>query len=76
MEREDRIRVRAYDIWIAEGCPTGREREHWERAAAEIDGSRTDGSENAGITSAGDAGSLAAPEETVQATTRPALRAA
>ena len=41
MEREDEIRVRAYDIWVAEGCPEGREREHWERAAAEIDSSTT-----------------------------------
>jgi hypothetical protein len=48
MDREDRIRVRAYDIWISEGCPKGREREHWEQAAAEIDGAATDGVQNTG----------------------------
>ena len=37
MDQEDRIRMRAYDLWIAEGCPRGREKEHWERAAAEIE---------------------------------------
>jgi hypothetical protein len=46
MEREDLIRVRAYDIWVAEGCPEGRERDHWERAASEIDASIAAGSEN------------------------------
>lgn len=37
MDREDRIRARAYDIWIAEGCPRGREVEHWTRACAEVE---------------------------------------
>jgi|EndMetStandDraft_8_1072994.scaffolds.fasta_scaffold1605529_2 hypothetical protein len=34
---EDRIRARAYEIWVAEGMPDGREVEHWalaERAIA------------------------------------------
>ena len=29
---EDLIRERAYDIWIAEGRPHGRELAHWQRA--------------------------------------------
>jgi ATP-dependent helicase YprA (DUF1998 family) len=33
---EDRIRVRAYDIWIAEGRPYGRELAHWRRAHQEL----------------------------------------
>jgi hypothetical protein len=38
MDREDRIRQRAYRIWEDEGCPDGRDREHWDRAAQEVDG--------------------------------------
>jgi hypothetical protein len=30
------IAVRAYLIWESEGCPRGREAEHWRRAEAEI----------------------------------------
>jgi hypothetical protein len=37
MDREERIRRRAYDIWCAEGWPKGREREHWEQACREIE---------------------------------------
>jgi hypothetical protein len=33
---EDRIRERAYGIWIAEGRPDGREHAHWERARQEL----------------------------------------
>ena len=35
-EREQQIRKRAHQIWEEEGCPQGREREHWERAEREI----------------------------------------
>jgi hypothetical protein len=30
------IQLRAYLIWESEGCPLGREKEHWRRAEAEI----------------------------------------
>lgn len=33
---EDRIRERAYGIWIAEGKPHGRELAHWQRAHHEL----------------------------------------
>ncbi len=33
---EHRVRDRAYEIWQAEGCPEGKEHEHWLRAEAEI----------------------------------------
>jgi Protein of unknown function (DUF2934) len=33
---EDRIRERAYGIWIAEGRSDGREHAHWERARQEL----------------------------------------
>ena len=29
------IRQRAYEIWLGEGCPQGRDRIHWLRAEAE-----------------------------------------
>ena len=30
--REERIRAKAYQIWLDEGCPNGRDEAHWERA--------------------------------------------
>jgi hypothetical protein len=30
------IRTRAYEIWLNEGCPHGRDRIHWLRAEAEV----------------------------------------
>jgi hypothetical protein len=32
-DREHRIREIAYFIWLEEGCPNGRDHEHWERAS-------------------------------------------
>ncbi|MDM9644819.1 response regulator [Rhizobium sp. S163] len=29
------ISVRAHEIWLSEGCPTGRDKEHWLQAVAE-----------------------------------------
>lgn len=29
---EERIRERAYELWLAEGCPEGRAEAHWEMA--------------------------------------------
>jgi Protein of unknown function (DUF2934) len=34
-EKEQRIRERAYYIWLAEGQPEGRAEKHWESAKAE-----------------------------------------
>jgi hypothetical protein len=31
-EREERIRLKAYQLWEEEGCPDGREDIHWDRA--------------------------------------------
>lgn len=33
---EERIRARAYALWVEEGRPHGRDREHWERAEREL----------------------------------------
>jgi len=35
-DNEKRIRERAYDIWVREGRPHGRDAEHWRKAEAEI----------------------------------------
>ena len=35
-ELEQRIRERAFQIWIEEGQPHGKDKEHWARAAAEL----------------------------------------
>lgn len=37
MEREQRIRERAHQIWEEEGRPLGRDAEHWERASRQIE---------------------------------------
>lgn len=34
---EDEIRERAHKIWMEEGCPHGRDREHWEQAIRELE---------------------------------------
>jgi hypothetical protein len=34
---EEAIRERAYHIWVREGCPHGRDHEHWVRAQVEIE---------------------------------------
>lgn len=36
-EMERRIRERAYRMWEDEGRPDGRDKEHWERARAQVE---------------------------------------
>jgi hypothetical protein len=31
-DHEDRVRKRAYQLWQQEGCPPGRENDHWDKA--------------------------------------------
>ena len=35
-ESTEAIRQRAYEIWVSEGCPSGRDCIHWLRAEAEF----------------------------------------
>jgi hypothetical protein len=35
--REEEIRYRAHLIWLADGQPTGRDKEHWREAEAIVD---------------------------------------
>lgn len=37
MAREERIRAIAYSLWQEEGCPDGRDQEHWLKACALVD---------------------------------------
>jgi Protein of unknown function (DUF2934) len=37
--KDDQIRERAYQIWVDEGHPDGRELDHWLRAKWEIENS-------------------------------------
>jgi len=37
MTRDERIRIRAYEIWQREGRPEGRHEHHWVAAKREID---------------------------------------
>jgi len=36
-DAEQRIRERAFEIWIEEGQPEGKHKEHWERARLEVE---------------------------------------
>jgi hypothetical protein len=35
--REDRVRLRAYEIWVEGGRLEGRDEDHWLQACAEVD---------------------------------------
>jgi hypothetical protein len=37
-DREEKIRLRAHEIWEREGRPAGRAELHWEQARREIEG--------------------------------------
>lgn len=37
MDRQERIRVRAHEIWERQGRPDGRHEEHWDQACREIE---------------------------------------
>lgn len=39
MDNNELIRLRAYEIWIREGQPEGRELEHWLQARRDVLGS-------------------------------------
>lgn len=44
---EEDIRRRAYELWVAEGQPHGKDRDHWEQATREV-GADTEGSAEGG----------------------------
>lgn len=59
MDREERIRRRAYELWVSEGRPDGRENEHWRQASEDID--NDDRASNEGSGSDASAGGLSTP---------------
>lgn len=42
VDREDRIRQRAHEIWEREGRPEGQAESHWHRAAQDLDREQAD----------------------------------
>jgi hypothetical protein len=40
--REEKTRVRAYELWEKDGSPAGRAEEYWEQARAQIDEQESD----------------------------------
>ncbi len=36
MDEEERVRTRAYFLWLEAGCPEGREDEFWAQAEGEL----------------------------------------
>ncbi len=36
-DRQERIRVRAHQIWLDEGQPAGQHERHWHQATADVD---------------------------------------
>lgn len=47
-EREERIRARAHQLWLDEGCPDGRALEHWRQASEELASEELASEERAG----------------------------
>lgn len=35
---EDKVRRRAYELWEADGCPSGQDQQYWFKALAELAG--------------------------------------
>jgi hypothetical protein len=63
-EKEQRVRERAYQIWLDEGQPAGRDREHWRKAEAEVN-AETGAPDNASDQSNGSEPPIAGPYENI-----------
>lgn len=37
---ESHVREAAYHLWLKEGCPEGRDEDHWHRARAQLEADR------------------------------------
>jgi hypothetical protein len=62
-DREQRVRERAFQIWIEEGQPEGKDREHWERAEKEVAGTPPQAPGGTSVTGLIDGGEGHAPSE-------------
>jgi DUF2934 family protein len=72
MDREDRIRQRAYRIWEDEGCPDGHDREHWDRAEREVDDKPAEAPSSDATGAENPATNTGSPEPISERTARPA----
>jgi hypothetical protein len=54
-EKEKRVRERAYQIWLDEGQPQGRDKEHWRQAEAQVSAEEGEHSAQAEPSQQGDA---------------------
>ena len=70
--REKLIKARAYALWEAEGCPHGREEQHWRQATLDVDGAEPDISA-ANRPAAGE-GSISGPDRQSPVMDKPAKR--
>jgi hypothetical protein len=66
-DREHRIRQRAHELWEREGRPSGRDREHWERAVQDVDSGldRTDLQQSLASAEQRSEATIESPEPTV-----------
>ena len=56
--REELIRARAYQRWVAEGMPEGRETHHWYEAEKEVDAENDGGGGNGSNAASGEISAL------------------
>jgi hypothetical protein len=70
-DREERIKERAYAIWLAEGRAHGRHQEHWHRAEREIAAEETTGKAAGGGTARRPSRARAAATPSTAGTTAP-----
>lgn len=64
-EKEQRIRERAYQIWLDEGQPEGRDKDHWERAQAEMNAQSGESESGDGEAPQGEPPPLPGPYENI-----------
>jgi hypothetical protein len=64
-EKEQRIRERAYQIWLDEGRPHGRDKEHWQQAEAQINAEEGEQQDRPKQSTQGGLPPLAGPYENV-----------
>lgn len=64
-EKEQRIRERAYQIWLDEGQPDGRDKDHWEQAKTEINAQSGESESGDGEVPQGEPPPLPGPYENI-----------
>jgi hypothetical protein len=69
MDNSERIRLRAYEIWIQQGQPEGREFDHWQQARREVLGSQAENRDENGEPEQGPAESQKSEEEKIKEST-------